>query len=269
MARTVADLALMLDVMAAADARDWRRCRRPRDSFGAGLEDGVAGLRIAFSPELGFAAVDPEIAGLVASAAFAFAELGAHVEMVDPGFADPREAFDVLWSSGAARAIAAAPERATGSTPAWRRSPSRAARYSGPRVPAALRRARRARDRDEPLPRAVGPAAHAGDADRRVRGGPRDARGGADPRWPGWTPFTLPVQHDPAAGGDGAVRVHPAGLPAGLQIVGPRHADALVLRAARPLRPRTRRRPWPRVALRAQRVTVNDLTIDAFELLPA
>ena len=61
MARTVADLALMLDVIAAPDARDWQQLPPAARSFGAGLEDGVAGLRIAFSPELGFAAVDPEI----------------------------------------------------------------------------------------------------------------------------------------------------------------------------------------------------------------
>ena len=127
MARTVADLALLLDVIAAPDARDWQQLPPAARSFGAGLEDGVAGLRIAFSPELGYAAVDPEIAGLVARAAFAFAELGAHVEMADPGFADPRGTFDVLWSTGAARAIADAPEHRTGSTRAWPRSPSRAA----------------------------------------------------------------------------------------------------------------------------------------------
>src|SRR3954452_8405144 len=85
MARSVADLALLLDVIARPDARDWQQLPPADRSFGAALEDGVAGLRIAFSPALGHAAVDPEIAGLVARAAAGFAELGAHVEAADPG----------------------------------------------------------------------------------------------------------------------------------------------------------------------------------------
>ena len=57
-----------------------------------------------------------------------FAELGAHVEQVDPGFADPRETFDVLWSTGAARAVAASAPRTDGHRPRPRaRSPSRGA----------------------------------------------------------------------------------------------------------------------------------------------
>ena len=58
-------------------------------------------------------------------------------------------------------------------------------------------------------------------------------QGWPDPHWPGWTPFTYPfnLTQQPAVTvpcgftGDG--------LPIGLQIVGPRHAEALVLRVAR------------------------------------
>ena len=52
-------------------------------------------------------------------------------------------------------------------------------------------------------------------------------------RWTDWTPFSYPfnLTQQPAASVPcGLTR---AGLPAGLQIVGPRYADALVLRAAR------------------------------------
>src|SRR5918994_1812754 len=62
MARSVTDLALLLDV--------------------------VAGLRVAFSPDLGHVRVDPDVAEPVARAAEALAELGAHVDIVDPGFGD-------------------------------------------------------------------------------------------------------------------------------------------------------------------------------------
>ena len=43
----------------------------------------------------------------------------------------------------------------------------------------------------------------------------------------------LSVQHDPSAGGEYPLRVTAAGLPIGLQIVGPLYGDARVLRAAR------------------------------------
>ena len=266
MARTVADLALMLDVIAAPDARDWQQLPPAARSFGAGLEDGVAGLRIAFSPELGFAAVDPEIAGLVARAAFAFAALGAHVEMADPGFADPRGTFDVLWSTGAARATAMLP-----STGRDRPGPGRD-RRAGPRlqrrrVPDRVRRARPARDRDEPLPRAVGPAAHAGDADRRLRGRPRGPRGQRRSALARLDAVHLSVQPHPAAGGHGAVRLHLAGAPG-------RPADR---RAPARRRPGAAGRPLLRAGEPAAHggcaqpppVTVNDFDIVAFELLPA
>jgi aspartyl-tRNA(Asn)/glutamyl-tRNA(Gln) amidotransferase subunit A len=52
-------------------------------------------------------------------------------------------------------------------------------------------------------------------------------------RWTDWTPFTYPfnLTQQPAASIPCGFTA--AGLPVGLQIVGPRYADALVLRAAR------------------------------------
>ena len=56
--------------------------------------------------------------------------------------------------------------------------------------------------------------------------------GWPDPHWPGWTPFTYPfnLTQQPAISLPcGFTR---EGLPIGLQIVGPRHGEAVVLRAA-------------------------------------
>jgi aspartyl-tRNA(Asn)/glutamyl-tRNA(Gln) amidotransferase subunit A len=232
MARTVADLALMLDAIAQPDARDWQQLPPAARSFGAGLEDGVAGLRIAFSPELGFAAVDPEIAGLVAQAAAAFAALGAHVDQVDPGFADPRGTFDVLWSTGAARAISLLP-RTDGIDPGLAaiaeqgraRSGVEYLTACGERDALAIAMSRFHEDWDLLLTPAMPIAAF--EAGREV------PEGSADPRWPGWTPFTYPFNLTQQPAATVPCGFTSAGLPAGLQIVGPRHADALVLRAAR------------------------------------
>src|SRR3954464_11583889 len=61
MSRNVTDAALMLSVMSLPDARDWHALPyEPRD-YRAGLEDGIRDLRIAYSSNLGYATVDPEV----------------------------------------------------------------------------------------------------------------------------------------------------------------------------------------------------------------
>ena len=234
MARTVTDAALLLDVMAEPDARDWVALPPPTASFLDGLDDGVDGLRIAFSPELGHATVDPEVAGAVMRAVVAFAALGATVEHVDPGFEDPRAAFDVLWSAGAAQAVAG-----LGDPPPETLDPGlveiaalgrshTALDYLaavGTRDRLAIHMSRFHEDWDLLLtPTLPLPAFEAG---REVPDGWRD------PRWPSWTPFTYPfnLTQQPAASVPCGFTA--AGLPIGLQIVGPRYADAMVLRAAR------------------------------------
>jgi aspartyl-tRNA(Asn)/glutamyl-tRNA(Gln) amidotransferase subunit A len=233
MARTTADTALLLDAIAEPDAREWASPPPPPERYADALEGGVAGLRIAFSPDLGFAAVDPEVAGPVAEAVVAFESLGAHVEQVDPGFGDPREAFDVLWTGGAAGAVAhLAREQREVLDPGLASAAERGAGYSGlERHDAAMAQAalgvamaRFHADWDLLLTPTMPIAAF--EAGREVPEGSRD------PHWPGWTPFTYPfnLTQQPAATVPCGSTAD--GLPVGLQLVGPRHAEALVLRAA-------------------------------------
>jgi aspartyl-tRNA(Asn)/glutamyl-tRNA(Gln) amidotransferase subunit A len=89
--RTVGDAALMLRVMAGPDDRDMAsQPGAPEDYLGR-LEQGIAGLRVAFSPDLGYLPVDEEVATPVRAAVHAFEQLGCHVEVVDPGWDDPIE----------------------------------------------------------------------------------------------------------------------------------------------------------------------------------
>src|SRR5512145_220484 len=88
MTRTVTDAALMLNVIAQPDARDWHALPYDPRDWRTGLDQGVAELRIAFSPNLGYAKVDAEVAKIVSDAVSVFAELGAKVEEKDPGFPD-------------------------------------------------------------------------------------------------------------------------------------------------------------------------------------
>ena len=99
---SVADAALMLNVMQRPDARDWTSLPPTDADHLAGLDDGIAGLRIAYSPTLGYANnVDPEVAAAVDAAVGELAGLGAVVEAVDPGFDDPLEITTGLWFTGA------------------------------------------------------------------------------------------------------------------------------------------------------------------------
>ena len=76
---TVGDTALLLDVMAGPDDRDRTCLEGPTSTYVDALsKTDLSGLRIAWSRDLGFAVVDPDVARLCEMAATAFASaLGA------------------------------------------------------------------------------------------------------------------------------------------------------------------------------------------------
>ncbi len=102
MTRTVRDAAMMLNAMAGPDWRDRNSIdRRDRDYVFA-CEGGVRGMRVAWSPNLGFASIDPEVLAIVERAVGAFRHLGAEVVEIDPGLEDPWEPLSVIWATGMA-----------------------------------------------------------------------------------------------------------------------------------------------------------------------
>jgi aspartyl-tRNA(Asn)/glutamyl-tRNA(Gln) amidotransferase subunit A len=82
MTRTVADAALFLGAMAGPHPLDHTTLEAGPADYLRRLHEGVRGKRIAFSPDLGHARVDPDVAALVKSAVSRFTELGATVEQV-------------------------------------------------------------------------------------------------------------------------------------------------------------------------------------------
>ena len=242
MTRTVTDAALMLNVLAQPDPRDWFGLPPDGRDYRIGLEDGVQGLRVAFSPDLGGAAVAPEVASLVAEAAHVFEELGARVEEADPGCGDVAEVFRCHWYVGAANLMRgfSAEQRAI-MDPGLQEIAAEGAATSlmdylaavGRRgeLGAALRQFHQRYDLL--LTPALPIVAFAAGQER-----PDPAR---QRRWTDWTPFSYPfnLTQQPAASVPCGLTA--AGLPVGLQIVGPMHADALVLRAARAFESL---RPW-------------------------
>ena len=101
-AMSVTDVALMMNAITRPDARDWTALPFDNIDYTAGLKDGVKGLRVAYSPTLGYAKnVHPDIAAAVKKAASYLAQLGAQVEQVDPGIEDPLDITTGLWFAGA------------------------------------------------------------------------------------------------------------------------------------------------------------------------
>src|SRR5204862_5487903 len=107
MTRTVTDAALMMNVLSLPDSRDWHALPHDGRDYRVGLDDGVKGLRIAYSADLGYAEVEPEVAALAKKAAMRFADLGAHVEEADPGFENVGPMFTTHWFAGAASLLRA------------------------------------------------------------------------------------------------------------------------------------------------------------------
>jgi aspartyl-tRNA(Asn)/glutamyl-tRNA(Gln) amidotransferase subunit A len=94
MSRTVADGALMLSVIAGPDDRDRNSLPAPDFDWMHALEGDLTGLRVAYSPDWGYAAVDPRVRDIVGRAVEVFErDLGCAVEEDHPGWENPYEAF--------------------------------------------------------------------------------------------------------------------------------------------------------------------------------
>lgn len=101
--RTVADAALMMDVAAGEDPRDPLSLPDPLGSYLEALDGDITGWRIAYSPDLGFGDVDPEIAQIVARAVARLADAGADVVEATPAWPHPNEAmWNGVWVPGLA-----------------------------------------------------------------------------------------------------------------------------------------------------------------------
>jgi aspartyl-tRNA(Asn)/glutamyl-tRNA(Gln) amidotransferase subunit A len=231
---SVHDAALMMNVLKKPDARDWTSLPYDAADYTATLDDGVRGLRIAFSPDLGYARVHPEVAAAVETAVRRLEALGAHVEQVNPGFEDPLEITTGLWFIGAwALWNTLSPEQHALTDPDFRAQAMLGSRLTTLEVQALHSRrgelGSRMRQFMQRYDLLVTPTVAVPAFDAKPAGhSPMDPQAML-----GWTPFSYPfnLTQQPACTIPCGLTV--AGLPIGLQIVGPMFGDALVLRAAR------------------------------------
>ena len=82
MTRSVMDSALMLKTMAGPHHLDHYSLESPPEEYPGLLKKDLGGLRVAYSPDLGHARVDPEVADLVAAGVTVFEDMGCYVEQV-------------------------------------------------------------------------------------------------------------------------------------------------------------------------------------------
>ena len=250
LARTVDDAALMLNVLSQRDGRDFQELAPDGVDYTRGLNDGIRGLRVAYSATLGFAPrVDSEVADIVAKAAHAFTDLGATVEEKDPGFEDPHGFMRVLVNAGVAFKTREVPEE----NRALMSDSLRASIETGRNTSAVeYLVAMDARAKifvhmqhfHETYDLLLTPTT-AAPAFTAERFSPEDFEKEFG-YIRAWTPFCYPFSLTQQAAVTVPCGFTKAGLPVGLQIVGPKFADALVLRAAKAYEtayPTTDRRP--------------------------
>jgi aspartyl-tRNA(Asn)/glutamyl-tRNA(Gln) amidotransferase subunit A len=234
--RSVADAALMLSIIGRPDERDMSAWNTPVPDYRVGLDDGVRGLRVAWSPRLGYyKKLHPEVEAATKQAAQAFGDLGAIVEEADPGFPDPYELIMTLWGAVSATIVAAASEQDRAKMdPGFLAMAELGKKYSladylaafTARADIANTMVRFHEKYDLLLtPQMPTPAIEAG----RVT----PADGSYGDNWLNWSPYTYPFNLTQQPAASVPCGFSSEGLPIGLQIVGPARYDHLVLRAAR------------------------------------
>jgi aspartyl-tRNA(Asn)/glutamyl-tRNA(Gln) amidotransferase subunit A len=249
--RSVRDAALYMDCVSGYHPADPHSLPQPPASYLAGLDNLPDRLKIAFSPDLGYARVQPEVMTCVEQAVLAFEEMGHRVQrwtgsLPDTGdvwtplvctdiYAQLREVLETKRSE-IGRTLASVVDRTRGLTVA------EITRIQQLRAQLNRKLAALFEEFDILLTPTMPTEAFAA-------GGPPPAEIDGQPvPLLGPVAFTYPfnLSGHPAASVPAGLTAN--GLPAGLQIVGPRHRDDLVLQAARAyekIRPWNHRWPVP------------------------
>jgi aspartyl-tRNA(Asn)/glutamyl-tRNA(Gln) amidotransferase subunit A len=233
MARRIADVALALDQVIGPDPSDMHSLPMPESSWVGALENAHTPLRVAWSPTLGYAAVDDEVRSVCERGVRVLADLGAEVTEVETVFAeDPVWEWLKLTSAYCRRTL----EPLMG-TAAWDRvDPGLRAQIEmfGGVSGVELARAEDAchvlnhrlvglfhdvRLLVTPTTAAAAPLS----GEVGVINGVPDAN---------WVRFTYPFNMTRSPAATVCVGFTAAGLPVGLQLIGPQHGDMVVLRAA-------------------------------------
>ena len=243
MTRSVADSAMLLQVLAGHDPRDPSSIRQAPPDFMAALDRDVSGLRIAWSPDYGYAAVDPEVAEVAFRAATAFEEMGCHVESSDISLDAPFDAFWTIFSAVGYTRVGLVLQNADMLTDYARECLEHGASVTGSEYAAGLAYFDLLRQQFDDLfdeydlllsPTTAVPAFPPDDRPARIAG--RDV----DPFW-GFLPFTYPINMIGYPAASIPAGFSSDGMPIGLHIVGRSGDEETVLAASAAFE---KARPW-------------------------
>jgi aspartyl-tRNA(Asn)/glutamyl-tRNA(Gln) amidotransferase subunit A len=231
--RSVEDAALMLNVMSRPDLRDWHAVGYDPRDWSIGLNDGLKGLRFAYTDTLGGASVDAEVGRICRATLSRMGLAGVNVVELSEVIEPLRFQFEKYWKAGFANRLRTiAPERRDELDPGFRALAEEGldvgveaidtAYAARAKLVTTLRRVHL--DYDillTPTMPTTAPRAdvvyHSPDFDR----------------WNDAVPFTVPFNLTGQPAASIPVGVSADGLPVGLQIVANHLREDLVLRASR------------------------------------
>src|SRR4029453_9180409 len=98
LSRNVTDSALMLNVLTRPDVRDSFAIPYRGIDYLDGLDSEVAGMQIAWSPDLGFPVADPAVVAGMQPAIDALVKAGADVQRVSLDLSGEQHAREVIWA---------------------------------------------------------------------------------------------------------------------------------------------------------------------------
>jgi aspartyl-tRNA(Asn)/glutamyl-tRNA(Gln) amidotransferase subunit A len=236
MARHVDDIVCALEVAIGPEPTDLWSLPRPDTPWSTALDDPRVPLSIAWSPTLGYAVPDRDVLSICERAVHAMASLGTQVVEVDSVFdADPLPDWLVIAGAYNLRTLAdhRSPEQLAQVDPGLLEQIEYTAAHVG--VTDLLRAYEachhmnlRLVDLFRRVRLLVTPTC-AGPPPPRSLGGVGLVNGTIDPNW---VRFTYPFNMTRSPAATVCAGLTEAGLPVGLQLVGPQHADAVVIRAA-------------------------------------
>jgi aspartyl-tRNA(Asn)/glutamyl-tRNA(Gln) amidotransferase subunit A len=229
MARRATDLAFVLDTVIGPDASDLRSLPMPEASWAGAVADPHVPLRVVWSPRLGYGHPTAEVLAVCERALGTLAGMGAEIVRIDEVFSeDPLPTWATMVSAYLARAVTdhGAEEDAEES--------SLAVYVELGRALTALQLVA-AEDACHQLNRRLVEvlAGHSvlltpTTASTAPLSGELGVLDG-EPT-PNWIEFTYPFNLTRSPAGTVCAGITPAGLPVGLQVVGPQHGDQVVLR---------------------------------------
>lgn len=232
LARTVTDTVVALDAVLGPDPSDLRSLPMPEPSWLGAIEDAHLPMKVAWSPTLGYAEVDAEVMRVCEEAVAQFASLGATVVEVGSVFTeDPITPWLTMTSAYNARTLE--PFRGTEMWDRFDPGLVQMAEWGGTLPAVRLVEAEDACHRlnlrlielfhDVRLlitPTTSGAAPKSGE--QGIVNGKSTVQ---------WVSFTYPFNLTRSPAGSVPVGFTDAGIPVGLQLIGPQHGDLVVLRA--------------------------------------